>query len=1096
MLTIMLPLGLMWAWYVWSAFDESRKDAYTHMDQVVQTVAQHIEQALDDQKRLIETVAAEFAGDTPKRSASFNPDQFARIHADILVLGVQDLQGRAVYTSPGFPLEAAQIMASKWAQRALESDKFEVHGVYSIPGDKRQFAMLTYPVRDTNRRRTGFVYFALDLLELNPRILGWVPRDVVVPVLDQTDHFLFQSVEPEALIGKPLPEINARMVKGMVRQQFEAPDVHGVQRLYSVTTVGKTGWRVFSGVPTEQAFSHAIQLRRSTMVVGSLMGVMILGLAIWRSTQIAKPIVRLTEGVRRLAQDPAARLVTNGPQEVNEVAGSFNALLDQLNHEAQERRALSDHYASLINNARDIILLFDESGRVVDANLAAVATYGYSLKQLRGMTAADLRAPDARAMVGGDWRQAAQTAGVLFETTHMRADHTTFPVEVSSTAIEIDGRTYRQSFVRDITQRHEAQRAHALLAQLAHETLDALDLCVGVLDANGCVLSVNQAWHSYAHQHPTAWMVPPLEAGADFLAALERATAKEAALYAADIRAVVQQSSTALECELSYPDQGHMRWVGVHMTRFSGGTGNSVVVISDQTQRKTMEVSLRRQTRALRAWGGVNHAIVTAADQQSMLETVCQALVENAAYKMAWVGPKRDDADGWVHPVASAGDREGYLGRTRFSWYENRPEGQGPAGQAIRKGEPIVMRDLQNNPAFVPWRAAALQSGFEALVALPLMLHGQTWGVICVYAPEFDAFDADEMALLRELSHNLAYGIDKAQVQQAAQALQARLQASEARFRLLIEQSPAGIFAMRHGVFVYANPRMEEILGYEPDGLEGVRSQDIVVPEDWPILLDGMRTLSATGSSGNLTVRVRRRDGTIVQLGLQDVRTEFNGETALVGMAQDIGERLRAQDEIRRYVHLLEQTTESTLRAVAAMVEHRDPYTAGHQRRVGDLAAAIGEEMGLDAHTVRGLRLTGVVHDIGKIGVPAELLAKPTRLSDVELAMIRQHAQIGFDVLKDVEFPWPVANVILQHHERLDGSGYPNQLAGEAILLEARIMMVADVVESMASHRPYRPSRGLDAALQEVQNFRGTRYDATVVDACVRLFNEKGYQLA
>ena len=160
------------------------------------------------------------------------------------------------------------------------------------------------------------------------------------------------------------------------------------------------------------------------------------------------------------------------------------------------------------------------------------------------------------------------------------------------------------------------------------------------------------------------------------------------------------------------------------------------------------------------------------------------------------------------------------------------------------------------------------------------------------------------------------------------------------------------------------------------------------------------------------------------------------------------------------------------------------------------LAMSAGAEMGLSAHDIKGLRLAGFVHDVGKIAVPAELLAKPTRLTEAEMALIRVHAQAGYDVLKNVDFPWPIADVILQHHERLDGTGYPRGLIGDAIRLEARIMMVADVVESMSSHRPYRPGLGIEAALAEIAQHSGARYDPVVVDACRRLFVEKAYQIA
>ncbi len=204
-------------------------------------------------------------------------------------------------------------------------------------------------------------------------------------------------------------------------------------------------------------------------------------------------------------------------------------------------------------------------------------------------------------------------------------------------------------------------------------------------------------------------------------------------------------------------------------------------------------------------------------------------------------------------------------------------------------------------------------------------------------------------------------------------------------------------------------------------------------------------------------------------------------------------ERDRIAREQLHDVEILRQSLEDSIKAIADTVEMRDPYTAGHQRRVGQLAVAIAQEMGLPEETSHGIELAASIHDLGKISVPAEILAKPSKLTAIEFMLLKNHAQAGFDILKDIKFPWPIASMVLQHHERLDGSGYPQGLKGEQILLESRILAVADVVEAMASHRPYRPALGIDSALQEIERGRGTAYDAAVVDACTRLFAEKRF---
>ena len=205
-----------------------------------------------------------------------------------------------------------------------------------------------------------------------------------------------------------------------------------------------------------------------------------------------------------------------------------------------------------------------------------------------------------------------------------------------------------------------------------------------------------------------------------------------------------------------------------------------------------------------------------------------------------------------------------------------------------------------------------------------------------------------------------------------------------------------------------------------------------------------------------------------------------------------VGERTA---ELKESERKLRTSLIDSITALAATVEMRDPYTAGHQRRVAQLAIAIAKELRLAEEQIEGIQLAGVVHDVGKIQIPAEILSKPGRLTPLEFELIKQHAQSGYEILKSIDFPWPIAQIVLQHHERLNGSGYPQALKGDQILLEAKIIAVADVVESMTSHRPYRPGLGIDAALQEIALNKGKLYEPSAVDACIRLFQEQGYVL-
>jgi HD-GYP domain-containing protein (c-di-GMP phosphodiesterase class II) len=235
----------------------------------------------------------------------------------------------------------------------------------------------------------------------------------------------------------------------------------------------------------------------------------------------------------------------------------------------------------------------------------------------------------------------------------------------------------------------------------------------------------------------------------------------------------------------------------------------------------------------------------------------------------------------------------------------------------------------------------------------------------------------------------------------------------------------------------------------------------------------------------------------VMALYLKEGHQSNDKEVSFLGSVADvlagIIERKRAGSELEQTVEMLRNTLGGTIQVIAMTTEIRDPYTAGHQRRVSDLSRAIATEMNLSPDRIDNLRIAGNVHDLGKISVPAEILSKPGRLSSLESAMIKTHPQVGFDILKSA-FPSSIAQIVLQHHERMDRSGYPSGLSGNDILLEARILAVADVVEAIASHRPYRPSLGIDKALEEINKNRGVLYDPQVVDACLVIFNERGYK--
>ncbi len=491
----------------------------------------------------------------------------------------------------------------------------------------------------------------------------------------------------------------------------------------------------------------------------------------------------------------------------------------------RDRDAAASHFDKFFQLARDIYLLMDEDGVIVEANEAALSAYGYRRDELIGLNISALRAPQARAALDSQWQASKSIDGVLFETSHLRKYGASFPVEVSSRTLEIDGKQYHQSLIRDITARKATDAA--------------------LKEANRITLATRLA--------------------------------------------------------------------------------NSIL--------------LRSQT------------------EDSIYADMCRAIVEVGGYRMAAVCLAENDAAQSIRIAGTFGDGIDYLNQAQLSWGDN-PRGLGPTGIAIRNGKTQVNQDFATNPAMALWRDEALRHGFKSSISLPLMDNGKAFGALTIYSHQIDAFEMPEVLLLQDLAEDISFGISV----------------------------------------------------------------------------------------------------------------------------------LRLRTSERATTEKLNQSLERTIRLLAETMDLRDPYTSGHQQRVADLARAIAVEIGISPLDVHGIYLAGLVHDIGKIAVPAEFLSKPTRLTPQEMALVQTHSQVGGDLIKDIDFPWPIAEIVRGHHEKLDGSGYPDKLKGDEIPIGARIMAVADVVEAISAHRPYRPALGLDKALEEITTQRGKLFDTAVVDACLALF--------
>jgi PAS domain S-box-containing protein len=325
------------------------------------------------------------------------------------------------------------------------------------------------------------------------------------------------------------------------------------------------------------------------------------------------------------------------------------------------------------------------------------------------------------------------------------------------------------------------------------------------------------------------------------------------------------------------------------------------------------------------------------------------------------------------------------------------------------------------------------------------------------------------------------------------------LRASESNFRHSLDDSPLGVrISTVESETIYANRAMLDIYGY--DNIKELKNTPLekrYTPESYKEW-QARKTQRRNGeiSPSEYEISIVRKDGMIRHLHVFRKEIFWDDRIRSQVIYQDITERRKVEEQLRQTLENLRESIKVTIHVLGMASEAKDPYTAGHQKRVSDLARAIAHEMDLSHDMVEGIRMAGSIHDIGKLSVPAEILSRPTKLSDLEYSMIKEHSRSGFEMLKHVESPWPLAEIVLQHHERMNGLGYPQKLKGDDIIIEARILAVADVVEAMSSHRPYRASLGLEVALDEIEKNRGVLYDEYAVDSCLNLFRAKGYQLA
>jgi len=377
---------------------------------------------------------------------------------------------------------------------------------------------------------------------------------------------------------------------------------------------------------------------------------------------------------------------------------------------------------------------------------------------------------------------------------------------------------------------------------------------------------------------------------------------------------------------------------------------------------------LQKQNWALLAHAKASSALVRSNDRDDLISGVCNAIVNQPPYILAWVGLAMHDDLKTVQVIGTHGAAADYAKGIDVKWSPDTQTGQGPTGLCIQTSLPVLISDTDSDSRFSPWKERAKPYGIRSVIAVPIKDHEpQAIGALTVYANLPSAFGEIETQLFESLAKEIGFGL-------------------------------AAIEKQR--------------------------------------LLD-----------------------------------------------KEVKERERLNDQLVNALN-------TTIEAMSKTMEWRDPYTAGHQKKVALLSQAIAKKLGWSEEKIRGLYLAALVHDMGKIATPAEILTKPSMLTETEMTLIKEHPRTGYDILKDIPFTWPIAQAVYQHHERLDGSGYPNGISGDAIISEARILAVADTIEAMTSHRPYRPGLGLGKAIELVKAEAGKSLDSSICQVACELLEQ------
>ncbi len=519
-------------------------------------------------------------------------------------------------------------------------------------------------------------------------------------------------------------------------------------------------------------------------------------------------------------------------------------------------------------------------------------------------------------------------------------------------------------------------------------------------------------------------------------------------------------------------------------------TKKSVASLIDITELKQAEERIKHLYLVLRAIRNIKQLIFKEKDRERLLKGACSSLTKTRGYYHSWIVLL--DEEGKIDTYAEAGLGKGFLPMLKLL---KKGELTAFGQRALRQEDVVIIKDPASTCPDCPLVQAC--SDRASVMTVRLGRDGKIYGVMSVSIPTHFITDKEEQALFKEAAGDIVLGLHSIEMgkklDKQTHDLKERIKELNCLWELsnLIEKSGISLEKI-----------FQELVNLLPSAWQ---YPEIVCAR---IILEDKifktENFKETIWKQSRDIKIHKKIiGTIEVYYLEespelDERSfQKEKEYLITIIAERLGEFIDGKNSTAQLQQSYQRTKsamDATIETMSKIVEAKDPYTAGHQQRVSQLATAIAKELNFSKDKIEEVRIASLIHDIGKIGLPSEILSKPDKISIEEYNLIKRHSQVGYDILKNIDFSYPVAQIVLQHHERLDGSGYPNNLKGDKILLEAKIIGVADTVEAMSSHRPYRPALGIEVALEEISQNRGILYDPEVVDLCLKLFKEKGFK--